>query len=143
MTIELDILIGVIVALLGSGGMWAWLSSRKKSAAEADEISTRRAMTAMLQSVEFLKGRVRELDQDNITLRERVEKLEVLLETIQDERSTLLRKNLELCTENASLEKRLAELEAENERQRAEILQLHREVQALRARLEGEADCGE
>lgn len=69
----LDVLITLLVALCGGGGVWVWLSSRRKTHAEADEIATKTAMGAMLQSLEFLKNRVGSLDNENTLLREQIE----------------------------------------------------------------------
>lgn len=62
-----------LIAMAGGGGVWAWLTSKKKTHAEADEIATKSAMGAMLQSLEFLKSRVAALDSENANLRLQIE----------------------------------------------------------------------
>jgi uncharacterized membrane protein YqiK len=114
----LDIIGLVLVALIGStGAIWAWLSNRRKIAAEAkkaeaealaekitaeadakktsaetSKILTESAMTSALKSNTWLTGRLQELDAENVALRKRIDELEERLNGSEAARETLQRK---------------------------------------------------
>jgi chromosome segregation ATPase len=55
----------VAIALLsGSGGMWAWMTSRGKSGAEASSIATDAALRAQAAVLDSLKNRVTEMEDE-------------------------------------------------------------------------------
>lgn len=121
----LDIIITLLVAILGGGGLWVWLSNRKKNHEEAEDVATKSAVNAMLQSLEWLKKRVGELDDENATFRREIAELRAEVEALKKEKTSLV------C-ENLDLRKRVDELQAENIEQRKEMDTLKQENAELR-----------
>jgi chromosome segregation ATPase len=64
----------------------------KKTAAETSQIATETALTSMLQSNQWLAGRLAKLDEENVDLRKRIDELEKRLNESESARDTLQRK---------------------------------------------------
>lgn len=73
MNVTLTEIIALLGVVAGGGGLWAYLTNKRKTSAEAVALSTKTAMDAILQSVEFLKARTKELGEENSSLRELME----------------------------------------------------------------------
>lgn len=75
MTLEraLELIGTALVALLTGGGVWQYMTSRRKTHVEADALATKTAMDTMLASFEFQNKRMAELKDENTMLREQIE----------------------------------------------------------------------
>ena len=80
-----DVILALVVSVLGSTGVWKFLSDRQqnKQQAKVDESkvlndSVRLAMEALKQSLGFLKDRVKELGDENKSVCKDLEEIRVL-----------------------------------------------------------------
>lgn len=134
----IELIGAALLALLGGGQVWQWLTNKKKSSVEAEVLATKSAIDAMVQTVEFLKKRVKELDDENCRLR-------VAMETERLENQASVKKAVErmnffqgelatLQAENVQLKQKLGHLSGSemSGAQMAELALLRAEVQQLR-----------
>ncbi len=147
----LEIILGALVALLGGGKIWEWLSGRNKGNAEASHIAMDTAMEAMTQTVGFLKTRVVELsveiEAESKGRRESERQMNYFQSQLEDVRLENKRLKEQLSTMAGGRRLTdvqltdLVELRKENESLRTEIARLHDEIGELRAIMEAKAEC--